>query len=223
MKTDKDLQRDVSIELAWDPSVRHEDIAVAARDGVVTLGGTVDTYAQRYSAERAVERVIGVRAIANDLTVKLDKNTERSDSEIAHSAVAVLQADVEVPDQKITVKVSKGWLSLHGEVAWQFQRDAAERAVRYLSGVKGLVNNIQVAATPARADVKTRIEEALRRSAVADAGHISVLTDGHRVTLKGTVRSLAEKNDAVRAAWGAPGVNEVVNQLLVEPFVVAMA
>ncbi len=223
MKTDKDLQRDVSIELAWDPSVRHEDIAVAAREGVVTLGGTVDTYAQRYSAERAVERVIGVRAIANDLMVKLDKNTERSDSEIAHAAVAVLQADVEVPDQKITVKVSKGWLSLHGEVAWQFQRDAAERAVRYLSGVKGLVNNIQVAATPTRADVKTRIEEALRRSAAADAGHISVLTDGHRITLKGTVRSLAEKNDALRAAWAAPGVNEVVNQLLVEPFVVAMA
>lgn len=223
MKTDRELQRDVVTELAWDPSVRHEDIAVAAKDGVVTLGGTVDTYAQRYSAERAVERVVGVRAIANDLGVKLDKFSERSDSEIAHAALTALRADVEVPDQKITIKVAKGWLSLQGEVGWQYQRNAAERAVRYLAGVKGLVDNIHVTAAATPADIKMRIEQALRRAAITDAGHITVHTEGHRVTLQGSVRSMAEKNDAARAAWAASGVNEVANMLQVEPMVAAMA
>jgi osmotically-inducible protein OsmY len=223
MKTDNELQKDVATQLAWEPGIGHEDIAVAAKDGVITLGGTVDTYAQRYAAERAVERVKGVRAIANDLTVKLDKTSERSDSEIAHAAVTALRADVEVPDERITAKVSKGWLSLQGEVNWQFQRNAAERAVRYLAGVKGIANGIQVAATPARADIKLRIEAALKRAAEVDAGHIGVETEGHLVTLRGTVRSLAEKNDASRAAWGTLGVNQVANLLVVEPWVLATA
>ena len=222
MKTDNELQRDVATELSWNPSIQHEDIAVAAKDGVITLGGTVDTYAQRYAAERAVERVKGVRAIANDLTVKLDKTSERSDSEIAHAAVTALRANVEVPDERITAKVSKGWLSLQGEVNWQFQRDAAARAVRYLAGVKGIANGIRVATT-ARADVKLRVEAALKRGAEVDAGHIGVETEGHLVTLRGTVRSLAEKNDASRAAWGTLGVNQVVNLLVVEPWVLATA
>jgi osmotically-inducible protein OsmY len=223
MKTDNELQKDVATQLAWEPGIGHEDIAVAAKDGVITLGGTVDTYAQRYAAERAVERVKGVRAIANDLTVKLDKTSERSDSEIAHAAVTALRADVEVPDERITAKVSKGWLSLQGEVNWQFQRNAAERAVRYLAGVKGIANGIRVAATPARADIKLRIEAALKRAAEVDAGHIGVETEGHLVTLRGTVRSLAEKNDASRAAWGTLGVNQVANLLVVEPWVLATA
>jgi osmotically-inducible protein OsmY len=189
---------------------------------VVTLAGTVDTYAQRYAAERAVERVKGVRAIANDLAVKLDKATERSDAEIAHAAVSALRTDIEVPDQRVTAKVAKGWLTLQGEVNWQFQRDAAERSVRYLAGVKGIVNNIQVAATPTRTDVKVRIEEALKRAAEVDAGHITVETEGHRVTLRGTVRSLAEKNDASRAAWAAPGVTQVTNQIEVNPQVLSV-
>ena len=221
MRTDKELQGDVATELAWDPSIRHEDIAVAAKDGVITLGGTVDTYAQRYAAERAVERIKGVRAIANDLAVKMDRNTDRSDSEIAHAAVAALSADIEVPDQRITAKVTRGWLSLQGEVNWQFQRLAAERAVRYLGGVKGIVNNITVAATPTREDVKHRIEAAMKRTAEVDAARVAVETEGHKVTLRGTVRSLAEKNDASRAAWAAAGVNQVENLLVVEPLTLA--
>jgi osmotically-inducible protein OsmY len=221
MKTDLELQKDVATELAWDPSIRHEDIAVAAKDGVITLGGVVDSYAQLYTAERAAARVLGVRGVANELTVKLDKIHDRSDSEIAHAAVAALRADIEVPDQRITVKVTRGFLSLQGEVNWQYQRNAAERAVRYLAGVKGIVNNILVAATPTRTDVKKRIEDALNRAAELDAGKVMVEIEGHRVTLRGTVRSLAEKNDASRAAWAASGVNEVVNLLTVEPFVLA--
>lgn len=217
MKTDYQLRQDVAAELAWDPSIRHEDIAVSAKEGVVTLGGTVDTYAQRYAAERAVERVAGVRAIANDVVVKVDKFSDRSDSEIAHAALACLKADIEVPDDKITVKVSKGWLSLHGNVSWQFQRSAAERAVRYLAGVRGIVNNIVADVKPMPADIKFRIEEALKRSAETDASHITVEVKNNRVTLRGNVRSLAEKNDATRAAWAAAGVTEVQDLIIVEP------
>jgi osmotically-inducible protein OsmY len=222
MKTDYQLRQDVAAELAWDPSIRHEDIAVSAKEGVVTLGGTVDTYAQRYAAERAIERVAGVRGIANDIAVKLHKFNDRSDAEIAHAALTALKADVEVPDDKITVKVSKGWLSLQGKVNWQFQRNAAERAVRYLTGVKGIANNIAVDLNPIPSDITFRIEEALKRRAEIDASHISVEIKDHRVMLRGTVRSLAEKNDAKRAVWGAAGVNEVQDQLIIEPGVPAM-
>jgi osmotically-inducible protein OsmY len=120
MKTDLELQKEVATELAWDPSIRQEDIAVAAKGGVITLGGTVDTYVQRYAAERVAERIKGVRAVASELTVKLGKAHDRSDSEIAHEAVTALRLNVEVPDQRITVKVNKGYLSLHGDVPWQF-------------------------------------------------------------------------------------------------------
>ena len=221
MKTDLELQKEVATELAWDPAIRHEDIAVTARDGVITLGGTVDTYAQQYAAERAAERIKGVRAVANDLVVKLDKSHDRSDSEIAHAALTALRADIEVPDHRITIKVIKGFVSLKGEVASQYQRKAAERAVRYLAGIKGVTDNILVSATPTRSDVKNRIEDALARTAELDANRIGVEIAGHRVTLRGTVRSLAEKNDASRAAWSAVGVNEVVNLMVVEPFTMA--
>jgi osmotically-inducible protein OsmY len=221
MKTDLELQKDVATELAWDPSISHEDIAVAARDGVVTLGGTVDSYAQHYAAERAAGRVKGVRAVANDLVVKLDKRHDRSDAEIAHQALTALKTDIEVPHQRITITVIKGFISLQGEVPWHYQRDAAARAVRYLPGVKGVTNNIVVAAVPLRAEVKVRIAEALARSVERDSNRIEVGVEGHRVTLRGTVRSLAEKNDASRAAWGATGVNEVVNLIEIEPFTMA--
>lgn len=222
MKADSALHNDVVSELTWEPSIRDEDVAVAVKDGVVTLAGTVDTFAQRYAAERAAARVKGVRAIANELMVKLSRTTERSDSEIAHSALNALKLDIEVPDPRIQVKVANGWITLTGNVDWNYQRLAAERAVRYLTGVKGIVNSITMAPTPTRSDVRGHIEAALKRQAEIDASHVSVEIDGHTVTLRGKVRSLAEKNDAASAAWAASGVTSVVNHIEVDPPVFAV-
>ena len=222
MKADSALQHDVVSELTWEPSIRDEDIAIAVKDGVVTLAGTVDTYAQRYAAERAAARVKGVRAIANELMVKLSSITERSDSEIAHSALNAFKMDVEVPDSRIKVKVAKGWITLTGDVDWNYQRLAAERAVRYLTGVKGIVNSITLAPAPTRADVRGHVEAALKRQAEIDASHVMVEINGHTVTLRGRVQSLAEKNDAASAAWAASGVTSVVNHIEVAPPVFAV-
>jgi osmotically-inducible protein OsmY len=222
MKADSALQQDVVSELTWEPSIRDEDVAVAVKDGVVTLAGTVDTYAQRYAAERAAARVKGVRAIANELMVKLSRTTERSDSEIAHAALNALKVDIEVPDPRIRLKVANGWITLNGDLDWNYQRLAAERAVRYLTGVKGIVNSITLAPAPTRADVRDHIEAALTRQAEIDASHVMVDIDGHTITLRGKVRSLAEKNDAASAAWAASGVTSVVNHIEVDPPVFAV-
>jgi osmotically-inducible protein OsmY len=217
MKPDHELHRDIVAELNLDPSIRDEDIAVAVKDGVATLAGTVDDYAQRWAAERAVEQVQGVRAIVNDLAVKLPGDNARSDSEIAHAALNALRWDVQVPDHRITVKVTDGWIMLEGEVEWNYQRDAASRAVRYLTGVKGVSNMLQLRKVASAADVKHRITDMLRRQAEIDAGQITVEVSGHTVILRGAVRSLNEKRDAERAAWNVPGVTRVENDLLVSP------
>lgn len=222
MRTDNELRTDVIAELNWDPGIRDEDIATAVKDGVVTLAGIVDTYAQRYAAERAVERVHGIRAIVNELTVKLPGTLERSDPDLAHAALTALQWNVQVPAERIKVKVANGWLTLEGEVDGYFQKEAAERAVRYLMGVKGVSNLITMRATPAPADIKQRIRASLKRQAEVDANQITVETSGSRVTLRGTVRSAAERRDAERAAWNAPGVTRVDNDINVSPPVVAV-
>jgi osmotically-inducible protein OsmY len=222
MRTDSDLRIDVTSELNWDPSIRDEDIAIAVKEGVVTLAGTVDTYAQRYAAERAVERVNGVKAIVNDLTVKLPGALERSDADIAHAAVNALRWHIEVPDERIQVKVTNGWITLEGEVDLYFQKDAAERAVRFLMGVKGVANLITLRATPTPADIKQRIRAGIKRHAELDAEQITVATSGSRVTLRGTVRSVVERRDAERAAWNAPGVQRVDNDILVSAPVMVM-
>ncbi len=222
MRTDTELRTDVISELNWDPSVRDEDIATAVKDGVVTVAGIVDTYAQRCAAEHAVERVLGVKAIVNDLTVKLPGALERSDTDIAHAAVNALRWHIEVPDERIQVKVTNGWITLEGEVDRYFQKEAAERAVRFLMGVKGVANLIALRATPTPADIKQRIRAGIKRHAELDAEQIAVETSGSQVTLRGTVRSVAERRDAERAAWNAPGVQRVDNDIRVSAPVMVM-
>ena len=217
MKTDTQLQKDVIDELRWEPRVNDAEIAVSAKDGVVTLTGSVDTFAQKYVAERAVERVTGVRAVADDLAVKVFGPHERTDTEIAHAALNALRWDTEVPDEKLTVKVEHGWVTLKGEAEWNYQKTAAERDLRYLAGVKGISNLITVKPRASATEVKAKIEAALKRSAELDANQITVETADGSVTLKGTVRSWPERSDAERAAWAAPGVKEVHDRLVVTP------
>lgn len=215
MKTDMQLHKDVLEELRWDPRVKEAEIAVSAKGSVVTLTGSVETYAQKYAAERAVERVAGVRAVADDLHVRPAGSLLRTDTDIAHSVINALKWDIEVPDDRITVKVDSGWVTLKGEVDWNFQKSAAERSVRYLGGVKGISNLIDVKPMATPVEVKSKIEAALKRNAELDAKLIDVETTGGKVILKGSVRSWAERQDAERAAWGAPGVKEVDDRLVV--------
>lgn len=215
MKTDSQLQRDVFEELRWDPRIREAEIGIAVKDGVVTLSGFVDSYAQRNAAERAVERINGVKAVAEELQVRIPGSLHRSDTDIAHHAVAALEWDVEVPDDKIRVKVDNGRITLEGEADWQYQRLAAERAVRYLTGVKGVTNQIRIAPRVSSYDVSQRIKDALRRSAESDAQKIEVEAKDGRVTLRGSVHSWADRAEAERAAWGAQGVTEVDDRITV--------
>ena len=216
MKTDTELQRDVLAELKWEPSVSEKEIAIAVKDGVVTLNGFVDSYAQKYAAERAASAVAGVKAVAEDLQVKLPNMYERTDTELAHAVVNALKWDIQVPDDKITATVEKGWVDLKGEVEWQYQKTAAASALRNLTGIKGLTNLIRVKPKTASAyEVSNKIKDSLRRSAELDADRITVETKDGTVTLRGSVRSFAERKDAEAAAWRAPGVSQVEDNLAV--------
>lgn len=215
MKTDAQLQRDVIEELKWDPSVGRGEIGVAARDGVVTLSGQVDTYAQKYAAEAAAKRVGGVRAVAEDLLVQPPLTSTRTDTDIAHAALAAIRWDTEVPQDALTLRVENGWITLEGQVEWNYQKSAAERAVRYLTGVRGLTNLIVVRPDVSVSELRNKIEEALKRSAALDAKHIEVEAHEGSVVLSGKVRSWAERVDAERAAWSAPGVSNVEDRILI--------
>jgi osmotically-inducible protein OsmY len=216
-RTDDEIQRDIIEELKYDPTFGGDDIAVSVRDGVVTLAGYAKSYMDKWQAERVVSRIKGVRAVANDLEVRLASSSERPDPEIARAAIDALEWNVSVPADRIKVKVEKGWVTLEGEVDWSFQKEAAERTVRSLTGVRGVTNLIAVAARPAAQDVKQKIKEALKRGAEIDADHITVELDGGKAILKGTVRSYAEWRDAARAAAKAPGISQVENKLVVDP------
>ena len=214
MKTDLQLQRDVAEELEFEPSIREAEIGVAVKNSVVTLTGFVDSYAEKFSAERTAERVGGVKAVAEDIKVKLPGSYERSDTDIAHALVNALRWDTQVPDDRIKAAVKNGWIDLKGTVEWQFQKRAAEGAVRNLMGVKGVTNLITVKPKNVSThEVGQKIRDSLRRHAERDADKITIEAIDGRVTLRGTVSSFAERQDAERAAWQAPGVT-IVDDLI---------
>lgn len=217
VRSDIDIQRDVLEELKWDARVQPNEIGVSVKNGVVTLTGWVDSYTKKWAAEEAAHRVRGVVAVANDIEVRLPVSSERTDAEIAEAVVRALEWDAFVPLDKIKVTVSKGWVTLEGEVEWQYQKQDAERVVRRLTGVRGVSNLVTVKPqTPPPSELKKRIEEALVRSAKLDAERIRVEVQGNKVILSGTVRSWAEKEEAERVAWLAPGVLSVDNRITVE-------
>jgi osmotically-inducible protein OsmY len=213
--TDEQIQREVLAELSWEPRIRPNEIGVVVKDGVVTLTGWVDSYTKRWAAEEAAHRVRGVKAVANEIEVRLPGAAERTDTDIAAAAVHALRADVFVPADKIDVTVSKGFVTLRGTVDWQFQKEDAEKVIRRLPGVKGVLNSLTVKPPMTPSDLKKKIEEALVRSAQTDAARITVEVHGSKVILRGIVRSWAEKQEAERTAWSAPGVTEVDNRITV--------
>jgi osmotically-inducible protein OsmY len=215
MKSDAQLKQDVLQELDWEPAINAAHVGVMVNDGVVTLTGHLDTFAEKHAIERVVQRVQGVKAIAIELDVKLAPGHRRSDAEIAEAAEAALAWHALVPDEQIHLKVENGWVTLSGQVDWQFQRVAAEKAVRPLTGVVGVSNAIALKPQTTPADVSQRIREALLRHAEREARHIDVLVDGAVVTLRGQVDSWHERSAVGGAAWSVPGVTRVVNDLLV--------
>lgn len=219
MKTAIELRDDVEAELDWDPRFDARDIGVSAKDGVVTLTGTVATYAEKNAAEEAARAVAGVRAIANDIEVVLDDTAKRSDSDIAAAALASIKSNVALPAEAIKVIVRDGWITLEGEVPMRFQAEMAEQAVQNLWGIKGTFNNIVTKAPSLAAaiDAKIKIEDAFRRHAQLDADAIAVSVDHDKLILTSEVHSLRERDVALAAAWSAPGVKTVENLIRVLP------
>lgn len=215
--TDRQLQEHVQNALDWEPSIDAADIGVSVDKGVVTLRGDVKTYAERATAERVALGVYGTKAVANDINVRLGTEAQRSDSEIAQAVLLALRWSSVVPDQKIAVTVSNGWVKLSGSVDWDYQRSAAARTVRDLTGVVGVSNLITVEPHVSAADVQNKIEAALKRSAEVDARRISVSTTDGKVILSGNVHSWFEREEARRAAWAAPGVQDVEDRISIVP------
>lgn len=210
--TDKQIQEDVMKELGWDPEVDSAEIGVAVEDGIVTLSGEVESYWSKRAAEKAVKRVKGVKGIAQDIIVRYP-GMERTDADIADAAVNSIKWNTSLPEGKVMVRVESGWVTLEGEVEWEFQRNAAEHVVEKLKGVKGVSNMITIKPKIQASIVKSTIKNALERAADIEANRIEVETDGNKVILRGKVRTWAERKEVQRAAWSAPGVYSVENYL----------
>lgn len=221
MRPDSDIERDVKDELQWRPDLDATDIAVSVKNGVVTLTGFVHSYVDKYEAEAAAKHVAGVVGMANDIEVRLRSVDEKPDPEIAREAVAAIKSQLPYSWENIKLIVKDGWVNLEGEVEWQFQRDTAEKAVRRLQGVKGVNNLIKLKPRAQPSEIKRKIKEAFKRSAELDANRVVVEANSSEVILKGTVRSWAERAEAERVAWSAPGVTKVENQIVVSPRVAA--
>jgi osmotically-inducible protein OsmY len=217
MRSDIDIKRDVEAELRWNPDIDATDIAVAVKNGVVTLSGFVRSYAQKFEAEQTAKRVNGVAAVANDIEVRLPVFNQRPDPEIARDAVAEIQNNLPYSSDHVRVVVRDGWVTLEGSVEWNYQRERAEQVVRRVRGVKGVTNLIELQPRVPPVEVKHKIEEAFRRSAELDANRITVETEGGVVTLRGTVRSWAERQEAERVTWATPGVVRVNNLITISP------
>ena len=215
--TDTDLRQHVQNALDWEPSVDARDIGVSVNEGVVTLRGNVSSYTAKVMAERVALRVYGAKAVANDLLVRLVSGHERTDTEIAQAAVAALKWHTVVPDDHVTLTVEEGWITLSGTVDWQYQKDAAVRATRDLTGVKGVTNAIRLQPHVKTTDIRDKIEAAFRRSAEVDARRINVSAQDSKLILSGNVHSWAERQEAERVAWAAPGVAQVDDRLAVVP------
>ena len=216
MKSDSDLRNDVLTELSWDPVVPEAKVGVAVSDGVVTLTGHLDNYAEKVATKRAVERVAGVKAIALEIDVVPQGVHQRNDTEIAMAAEHALGWNSAVPKDRVKISVEKGWVTLSGEVDWNFQRHAVERMIRPLKGVVGIADNITLKTSAIPVNLSARIQDALTRQASREARRIEISIDGSVVTLRGRVHSWAERNAAEGATWSAPGVSRVNNQLTVE-------
>ncbi len=219
MNGDTQLKQHVEDELTWEPIVNAASIGVGVKDAIVTLSGHVSSFAEKRAAQKAVQRIHGVRALANELEIKLPTDSNRTDEDIARAAASIFTWNSSIPKNRIKIQVSHGWVTLEGNVDWHYQRTAAEYAAEDLMGVKGVTNQITVTEAPVRAEVKSQIEAALKRNAEVDAQNIRVTIQGNTVTLSGTVSSMAEKIAAERATWKAWGVGWIENELKVSPAV----